>query len=138
MTYLLDTNVLSEPLKPKPDVKVTGWLNSVPQDQLYISVLTLGEIRKGVEMKADGKRRQQLAHWLESALPDWFDDRMVPVDAKVAECWGVMTARAGRPLAAIDGLIAASCLTYGLTLVTRNEKDYDVIDGLKILNPWNN
>ncbi len=135
MSYLLDTNVISEPQKAKPSAAVLAWLTSRPQNSLYISVLTIGEIRKGIEQNVSGKRKKLLTDWLENDLPEWFSGRVVGIDTKLAEQWGVISATR-KNLPAIDGLIAASCLVHGLTLVTRNTKDFVGISELKIINPW--
>lgn len=135
MSYLLDTNVLSELRRRKPDAGVVEWFEARPARTLYISVLTLGEIRKGVEALADDRRRLVLLDWLESDLPAFFSGRVMAVDHLVADRWGRLLAEAGRPLPAIDSLLAATALQHGLRLVTRNEKDFAVA-GLQVINPW--
>lgn len=137
MSYLLDTNVLSELVRAKPDPAVVAWFDQVPDDSLYISVLTLGEIRKGVELVADSRRKEKLRVWLEHTLPDWFEDRVLSVDEAVAEQWGRMLAEVGRPVPAIDSLLAATVLQHGLRMVTRNEQDF-IFPGLEVINPWTN
>lgn len=135
MSYLLDTNVLSEAVRKQPDPKVRDWLERTPDDLLYVSVLTLGELRKGIEMTADPVRRERLRQWLESDVPDWFGDRILPVDGGVADRWGRMCAAIGRPLPAIDSLLAATALRHDLRLVTRNVRDFEA-PGLVVVNPW--
>ncbi|MCE3232514.1 MAG: VapC toxin family domain ribonuclease [Rickettsiaceae bacterium] len=135
MKYMLDTNVLSETIKDKPNEHVINWLESIPQERFYISVLTFGEIRKGIEMLSEGKRRIKLLNWLETQMYSWFNSRVVAIDAEVAEKWGYLAA-INRSLPAIDGLIAATSIVHNLTLVTRNENDFVNIPGLEILNPW--
>lgn len=98
-------------------------------------MVTVGEIRKGVEAVADATRRERLRLWLEDDLPAWFEDRLLPVSLDVAQVWGQLRAEAGRPVSAIDGLIAATALCHGLRVVTRNEGDF-VYPGLQIVNPW--
>lgn len=137
MSYLLDTNVVSETIRRNQNRAVVEWLEQVPAEALFISVLTLGEIRKGVEALADKKRRERLRLWLERELPVWFEDRVLPVDLAVAERWGRLLAEVGRPVPTIDSLLAATALHYELRLVTRNARDFDY-PGLEVINPWQN
>ena len=135
MSYLLDTNILSELYKgPKCDIAVAAWAHSAGDDNLFISVLVLGEIRKGIEKLRgrDRARAAELEEWLGS-LPTQFADRILGVDQAVADVWGHLGVR--RSLAFVDSLIAATALTHGLTLVTRNEAD---VRGLSVavLNPF--
>ena len=133
--WLVDTNVISELRRRDPDANVRAWFAQRPATELYLSVLTLGEIRKGVEALTDSGRRTVLNQWLERELPVFFADRLLPIDAGVAHQWGQMLAKAGRSLSAIDSLLAATALHHNLVLVTRNLKD---VAGLpvKVLNPW--
>ena len=136
--FLLDTNVVSELVKPKPEPKVTGWIDAVHEDLLHLSVLTLGEIRKGIASLRDASRRVRLEVWLDSDLVQRFADRILPIDQLVADRWGRLAAEAAvakSPLPVIDGLLAATALHYNLTLVTRNIKDVSVT-GVPFFNPW--
>ena len=135
MSYLIDTNVLSELRRKLPDPKVVAWLQARPRPALYLSVLTLGEIRKGIERVEDGARKQALRDWLEVELPNYFVGRLLDIDAHIADRWGRLMASAGRPLPAIDGLLAATALQHDLTLVTRNTKDFAGLEVL-LINPW--
>lgn len=135
MSYLIDTNVLSELRRKTPSANVVAWISQRPPVTLHISVLTLGEIRKGIDGLADEARRMKLLDWLETDLPAFFTGRILPVDAQVADRWGRMVAAAGRPLPAIDGLLAATALAHDLILVTRNVKDFADLS-LQIINPW--
>ena len=135
MSYLLDTNVLSETVRPAPHKAVTAWLDSVPDHSLYLSVLTLGELRKGVELLPRGAKRERLAVWLEQVLPAWFEDRLLPIDSRVAHEWGRLQARSRRPLPAIDSLLAATARTHGLRVVTRNVGDFAFAE-VEVINPW--
>jgi len=135
VSYLLDTNVLSELVRTKPAPAVLKWFDGVPDESLYISVLTIGEIRKGVESMADTARKEKLRVWLEHALPDWFEQRMLVVDDGVAERWGRLLAEISRPAPAIDSLLAATALQHDLRMVTRNVKDFE-FPSLDIINPW--
>lgn len=135
MSYLIDTNVLSELRRKNPSASVVAWFSQRPPVTLHISVLTLGEIRKGIDGLADEARRMKMLDWLETDLPAFFTGRILPVDAQVADRWGRMVAAAGRPLSAIDSLLAATALAHDLILVTRNVKDFADIP-LQIINPW--
>lgn len=137
--FLIDTNVLSEYNRTGgPDVGVKRWLEKTQREIQYVSVITLAEIQKGIELLAEGKRRKQLEAWLDRDLKAWFSDRVLLVDRKVAARWASLMAQAtrtGRPLPAIDSLIAATALAYELAIVTRNTKDFEGI-GVATVNPW--
>lgn len=135
MSYLVDTNVLSELRRRDPDANVVRWMADRPATTLHLSVLTVGELRKGVEGMAEGARKRRLLDWLEIELPMFFAGRILPVDAAVADRWGRLLAQAGRPLPAIDSLLAATALAHGLTLITRNLGDFQHPD-LRVLDPW--
>jgi toxin FitB len=135
VSYLLDTNMVSELVRSKPDANVLKWFDGVPDRALHLSVLSLGEIRKGVELLKDGARKEKLRLWLEQELTSWFEDRLLPVSAPVADRWGRLLAEAERPVPAIDSLLAATALHHGLRLVTRNSGDFR-FSGLAIVNPW--
>jgi predicted nucleic acid-binding protein len=135
LSYLIDTNVLSELRRREPDVRVVRWFAERPAGTLYLSVLTLGELRKGIGALPESPRKLALLDWLETELPMFFAGRILAIDSKVADRWGRLVAQAGRPLPAIDSLLAATALTHGLTLVTRNLKDFSHPD-LTVLDPW--
>jgi toxin FitB len=135
LSYLIDTNVLSELRRKKPNTAVVQWFTRRPARSLYLSVLTLGEIRKGIEGVSEAKQRAVLIDWLEVELPNFFTGRILGVDAAVADRWGRMVAKAKRPLPAIDSLLAATALAHDLTLVSRNVKDFSGT-GLTVLDPW--
>ena len=135
MSYLVDTNVLSELRNRKADTKVVAWMQARLRQSLYLSVLSLGEIRKGIEGVADPAFRQTLTDWLEVDLPNYFVGRLLDIDAQVADRWGRVQASAGRTLPVIDGLLAATALQHDLTLVTRNVKDFAGL-GVQVVNPW--
>ena len=136
MSYLVDTNVLSELRRKQPQPRVVAWFAARPRQSLYLSVLTLGEIRKGIERLNDAARQQPLVDWLEVELPNYFLGRLLAVDAHTADRWGRLPSSAGRPLPAVDSLLAATALQHDLTLVTRNTKDFDGLN-LRLVNPWN-
>ena len=135
MSYLLDTNVLSELRKRTPNAGVVEWFAQRPASTLFLSVLTLGELRKGVEGVKDVTRRMALLDWLDTDLPAFFTGRILSVDAPVADRWGRMLAAAGRPVPAIDSLLAATAIHHGLSLVSRNVRDLTDF-GLDVINPW--
>lgn len=135
---LLDTNVLSEfSHRGNPDPNVKNCLAAAEPALLFASVLTLAEIRRGIELLPQGRRRSDLMDWLENELLGFFGANLLPVTKEIAECWAVLSAEAqrrGAPLAVIDGLIAATALRHDLTLVTRNIKDFTNL-GVRLLNP---
>ena len=137
--FLLDTNVISEfNRRGEPNRRVRQWLEAADTDSLYTSVLTLGEIRFGVELLPPGKRRTQLEQWLDRDVPEWFEGRILPVDQSISDRWGFVRAQAqmkGRPLSVIDALLAATALQHNLTIVSRNVSDFEVV-GLAVVNPW--
>jgi toxin FitB len=135
VSYLLDTNVISELVRTTPDRRVVAWFRGVPDAALHLSVLTLGEIRRGVERLAAGTRREKLRVWLETELPGWFGDRVLTVDAGVADRWGRLLSEVGRPVPAVDSLLAATALHHELRFVTRNVADF-ALPGLEVVNPW--
>lgn len=138
MSFLLDTNVVSEWVKQGPDPGVIAWLAEVDEDRVFLSVVTLAELRHGVERLADGQRRRRLDAWLRDELPLGFEGRVLPVDPAVANRWGEIVARreaAGRPIAIMDAFIAATANVHQLKLVTRNAADFR--SAVKeIVNPW--
>jgi len=135
LSYLVDTNVLSELKRKTPNAGVVEWFAHRPASTLFLSVLTLGEIRKGIEGIADAQRRTTLLDWLETDLPAFFSGRILPVDARVADRWGRLQAAAGRPVPAIDSLLAATALAHDLVMVTRNTRDFGGF-GLQVIDPW--
>jgi predicted nucleic acid-binding protein len=138
VSFLLDTNVVSEWVRPHPDRGVVAWLAATDEDRVFISVITLAELRYGIERMAAGSRRNRLTQWLRDDLPSRFDRRVLPMDQAVADIWGKVVARSegvGRPIGAIDAFVAATAEAHGLTLVTRNVSDFE--SSIKdIINPW--
>ena len=135
--FLIDTNVISELVRPRPDARVKTWVASVDEDLLFLSVLTIGEIRKGIALLQDASRRVALEAWLDGHLAVRFDGRILPIDLRVAERWGRMAAQVApkHQLPVIDGLLAATAVEHNLTFVTRNTKDV-IATGVPVFNPW--
>ena len=137
MSFLLDTNVVSEWVKPRPDAGVAAWLAEVDEDRVFVSVITLAELRYGIERMPAGNRRRRLDEWLRNELPLRFEGRILAIDSATADAWGKIVARgeALGPISVTDAFIAATAEVHGLTLVTRNARDFEPT--LKsIVNPW--
>ena len=137
MSYLLDTNVLSEAKQKQPDPKVLRWLAQQSPTDCYLSVISLGEIQEGISALGSTKKASILADWL-NTLKHSFHGRILPLDEAVLSTWGELHGQArrkGQPLPVIDSLLAATALTHNLTLVTRNTADFKV-PGLRLNNPW--
>ncbi|HSR34054.1 MAG TPA: type II toxin-antitoxin system VapC family toxin [Anaerolineae bacterium] len=138
MTFLLDTCVISELVAKQPNLHVVQWVDSIDEDKLFLSAITIGEIKRGIEKLADSSRKSALAEWLEGDLLIRFTDRILPIDVPVMLVWGQLTAdleKQGRRMSAIDSLIAATCLQARLDLVTCNERDF-AHSGITVVNPW--
>ena len=138
MSFLLDTNVVSEWVKPRPEPGVVRWLADVDEDRVFISVVTLGELRQGIERLPPGRRRSRLDGWLRHELPLRFEARVLPIDAAIADAWGTIVAgrdRTGHPIGSMDALIAATAEVHALTLVTRNAADFRSSVTL-VFDPW--
>lgn len=136
--FLLDTNCISELVRPKPEPRVLDWMEGVNEAMLYLSVLTVGEIRKGLAGLPQGRRRAHLETWLEVELQARFGGRIVPIDAPIADRWGLIAAEAkrkGKALPVINGLLAATALHHNLTVVSRNTRDFANAQ-VQVLNPW--
>ena len=137
MSFLLDTNAISEWQKPHPNPGLTSWTTSADEDDLFLSVVTLGELRFGIERMADGSRRRRYEQWLEHELIVRFEGRILPVNQAIADSWGrivALCASKGKPINAIDAFLAATAEVHRLTLVTRNVQHFIVLK--TVLNPW--
>ena len=138
MKLLLDTNVVSEWVRPSPDPGVARFLAELDEDRAFLSVVTIAELRFGIERLKAGVRRSRLEQWVTVELAERFAGRVLGVDVALAELWGVVLARGrtlGRPLSAMDALIAATASAHALTIVTRNVADFQPLD-LPLYNPW--
>lgn len=136
MRLLLDTNVLSEVTKPAPDPRVLDWLDQLDEDRSFISVVSIAEIRRGVALMDEGRKRETLAKWLAQDLPQRFEQRVLHIDEPIALAWGDLMALAKRRgLSSMDGLIAATAVAHNLTLATRNTRDFEGF-GFELLDPW--
>jgi predicted nucleic acid-binding protein len=136
MSYLIDTNVISEIVKLKPHNAVLNWFKKIPTEDIYLSVLTLGELRKGIEQVTETKKKGKLRIWLEHELPTLFGSRILLIDEQVVDRWGRLQAEMRRSIPAIDSLIAATALHHDLCVVTRNIEDFN-FPALEKINPWN-
>jgi predicted nucleic acid-binding protein len=137
--FLLDTNVVSEPVRPRPEPQLLRWLGQWELDDLSVSSITFGEIQKGLLQLQPGTKRDALTRWYEDDVHEQFRDRVLPVDVPVAREWGRLVAesiRAGRLLSVPDGLLLATATIHRLVLVTRNERDC-AGRGVDVVNPWN-
>ena len=138
MKYLLDTCVISEVIKPRADKNVISWMQNQDEESLFLSVLTFGEIEKGIEKAPDGARKRKLQLWVEEDLKKRFEGRIVPINIDVSVKWGAIQGNAellGKPMPAIDGLIAVSGLVHNCIVVTRNVSDMEQ-STVELLNPW--
>lgn len=135
MSYLIDTNVLSELSRPRPSPRVKGWFAMTPDAELFISVLTVGEIRRGIERLADGPRKVDLARWLDEDVIGSGPERLLPVSLAVAERWALLSVAVQRTLPVVDSFLAATALHHGLKLVTRNAQHF-TSPGVEVIDPW--
>jgi len=134
--YLLDTNIISEMRKPHCNPKVKAFIDGLAGEDLYICSITIGEICYGIEKLPPGKKKHDLNVWLYSKLPEWFGGRVISLDTDVMTEWGKIRANTERTMPVVDIMIASAAITYHLTLVTRNTVDFDGIEGLMLINPW--
>jgi predicted nucleic acid-binding protein len=138
VSFLVDTNVVSELVKPRPDQGVLNWWTEVDEDRLFLSVVTLAELRRGIERMPKGERRTRLDRWLVEEVPLRFEGRVLSIDATIADAWGKTVSRSetvGRPIGAMDALIASTASVHKLKLVTRNRTDFESVVE-EIINPW--
>jgi len=138
VSFLLDTNIVSEWVKARPNPGVVAWLAEADEDRVFLSVVTLAELRYGIERMAEGRRRKRIEEWLRDELPVRFEGRVLRIDGAVADAWGKIVSQreaAGRPIVAMDAFIAATAQIHGLAVVTRNASDFE--SSVKaIVNPY--
>jgi toxin FitB len=138
VSFLLDTNLVSEWTKPRPNPGVVSWLADADEDRVFISVVTIAELRHGVERLAVGRRRKRLNEWIEGELLFRFDGRILPIDTATADAWGRIVAHReglGQPIGTMDAFIAATAQVHKLTLATRNKTDFEA-SVTAVVNPW--
>ena len=138
MNYILDTNMISELISKHPNMKIVKWLDQIDPNRIYLSVITIGEIRKGIEKLPPSKRKRTLKEWLETDLLLRFQGKILDITTDVMLIWGELAGRLekdGKPITAIDSLIAAIVLQGDFCLVTRNDRDFQHT-GVKVINPW--
>jgi len=137
MSFLLDTNAVSEWVKPRPDPGLIRWMEETDEDRIFLSTISIAELSLGVERLPAGKRRNQLERWLHDDLMLRFEGRILPVNIQVAEAWGRVVSRSesiGHPMNSMDGFLAATAEVHQLTLVTRNVSDFSLLKS--VTNPW--
>jgi predicted nucleic acid-binding protein len=138
MSYLLDTNIISELVAPVPNEDVIRWIEYLDPESVFLSVITIGELKRGIEKLPDSRRKKALADWLTGDLLIRFGDHILPIDVPVILTWGTLVAQMeamGNPLPAIDSLLAATAAENGLTLATRNVRHFEA-SGISLFNPW--
>jgi len=138
MTFLLDTNAVSEWVKPRPNVGLVAWLAEIEEDAAFLSVVTLAELRNGVSSLAASRRRERLDRWLTHELPGRFEGRILPIEAAIADQWGRLTTTAkavGRPIHAMDAFLAATARVHNLTIITRDLSAFEPIK-VPAFSPW--
>jgi len=136
MKYLIDTNVISEMSKPKPSKTVYNWITSIPENDLFLSVISIGEIVFGINKLSDKNRRINLSAWLNKIIFEGFEGRILEIDIETMRIWGELYAKLPRTLPIQDTLIAAAAIANNLTIATRNVKDFKDITGVSVFNPW--
>ena len=138
MKYLLDTCVISELIKPEPNLSVIQWLNSINEEDIYLSVLTIAEIQKGISKLPPSEKKQNLQNWLNTDLQQRFYGKIIEINNEIALCRGKIQGAAeqnGEKMSVIDSLIASTGITFGCVIVTRNVKDIKA-SGCDFINPW--
>jgi toxin FitB len=138
MNYLLDTCVLSEFTRRRPEGKVIRWVDGIDEEKLFLSVVTIGEIQRGIERLPESHRKNELRLWLNNSLVDRFGQRILPLETQTMLVWGSLTVRmenSGQPIGLMDALIVATALQHNLIVVTRNSSDF-LPCGVQVINPW--
>jgi predicted nucleic acid-binding protein len=136
LNYLLDTNVVSELWKVNCHWRVKEFVDGCDWKSFFMSAVSIGEISYGVERLPPEKKKTDLIYFVDTQIPEWFEDRIIPVDGEIMREWGRICARIGRSLPLLDSIIAATALARNLTVLTRNTRDFEGIEGILLLNPW--
>jgi predicted nucleic acid-binding protein len=136
MRYLIDTNVISEMQRSNCNQGVKSFIEQIPSEDIFICVLSMGELCYGMEKLPPGKKKHELMIWLYTQVVEWFRDRVIGLDTEVLLEWGKIRARSERTMPIVDSQIAAAAITHHMTLVTRNVKDFEDIEGISLINPW--
>jgi predicted nucleic acid-binding protein len=136
MKYLIDTNIIKKKKKSKCNQNVKLFMDKIPAEDMFISVISMGELCYGMEKLPAGKKKHELAIWLYTQVSEWFKDRVIALDTDVLLEWGKIRAHSSRTMPVIDSLLAAAAITHHMTLVTRNVKDFEDIEGISLINPW--
>ena len=136
MRYLIDTNVISELSKPKPSETVINWISGVAETDLFMSVISIGEIVFGISKLSDKARKAKLSAWLNGIINEGFKDRILEINTEIMCIWGEMYAKLPRSISIQDTFIAATAIANNLTIATRNVRDFNDISGLTVFNPW--
>ena len=136
MKYLLDTNILSEMQKSNCNPKVKAFTDKIPAEDMFICAISIGELCYGIERLPAGKKKNDLLLWINTKLPQWFNGRIICLDTDTMAEWGKIRAKPDRTATAADSLIASAAITHHMTLVTRNIKDFEDIEGIVLVNPW--
>jgi predicted nucleic acid-binding protein len=136
MNYLVDTNVISELRKSNCNENVKVFIEQLPPECLYLSAISLGEISFGIKKMDNTHKKSALIIWFESQLPEWFEGRVISIDSNIAIEWGAIRAKHKETLPVSDSLLAATALTHHLTILTRNVKDFERIEGISFINSW--
>lgn len=138
MRILLDTNVISEPQKPLPSTAVERFIRDTPEEGLYLSIITIAELYRGVALMTEGRRRIRLSEWVTAELPERFGDRLLPITTPIAALWGEVMAqsrRNGLNISVMDGFLAATAAAHSLAIATRNVRHFTGL-GLTVIDPW--
>jgi len=134
--YLLDTNIISEMKKSNCNPKVRAFTDKIPLEDMYICAVSVGELSYGMEKLPPGKKKNELLLWFNTKLPEYFYQRIISLDTDIMIEWGKIRAKTGRTMPVVDSLIASAAITRHMTLVTRNTRDFEDIEGIMLINPW--
>jgi predicted nucleic acid-binding protein len=134
--YLLDTNIISELQKSQCNPKVKSFTDEIPRENMYLCSISIGELSFGIEKLPTGKKKHDLSIWLYTKVPEWFNGRIISLDAGTMIEWGKICAASVRTMPVVDSLTASAAISHHMTLVTRNTEDFEDIEGIMLINPW--